>query len=86
MAQVLAQSLTSEQDEEVQREFEGLEQQLQQTEADQLPAAPTVRSPRALPSLPACCGACGSAPLQCLWAALQCLAPLWAGLGLPMPS
>ncbi len=44
MAQVLAQSLTGEQDAEVQKEFEGLEQQLLQKEADQLPAAPTVRS------------------------------------------
>ena len=76
---MLAQSLTSEQDEEVQKEFEGLEQQLLQKEADQLPAAPTVSFFCAFPSLPACCGAHGFASLQRLLAASHCLARLWEG-------
>ena len=61
MAQVLAQSLTSEQDEEVQKEFEGLEQQLLQKEADQLPAAPTVCTFCGFPAVHAAlrhCNAC----------------------------
>ena len=73
---MLAQSLTSQQDEEVQKEFEGLEQQLLQKEADQLPAAPTVRSFCGVPSLPACCCASGFATLQCLSAASHSLARL----------
>ena len=76
---MLAQSLTSEQDEEVQKEFEGLEQQLLQKEADQLPAAPTVRSFCADASWPACCCARSFALLQYLLAASHCLAGLWEG-------
>ena len=79
MAQVLAQSLTTAQDEEVQKVFEGLEQQLLQKEADQLPAAPTVRSFCTGPSLPACCGVRSVASLQCLLAASHCLAKPWEG-------
>ena len=71
---MLAQSLTSEQDEEVQKEFQGLEQQLLQKEADQLPAAPTVCTFCGFPAVPR-----SFASLQCLLAASHCLARLWEG-------